>query len=284
MVSIVIPTYNRASTLVRCIESLLNQTYSDFEIIIVDDNSNDNSEAIIKSIDDPRIKYISHKKNLGANEARNTGIKYAVGELIAFQDSDDEWVNNKLEIQIRELKDSNADIVASSFVRHMGGRKTLLPKEKINDNYAAIRLLRKNYISTQTVLGKAECFKDNEFDKKLPRFQDWELMIRLTRKYKIHFISKPLANVYVQDDSITKKPLKAIEALNMIMNKHKDLFDADHVAKAGFYNLLGDIYLSMNDFSHCYYIESLKYNKLNYKTYIRICIYCIRNIGKKLSR
>ena len=283
MVSIIIPTYNRANTLVRCIKSLLNQTYSDFEIIIVDDRSTDNSEAIIKNICDSRIKYIKHEKNLGANAARNTGIKYAVGEFIAFQDSDDEWVNNKLEIQLRELKNSNADIVASSFIRYMGKRKTLLPKEKIEDNCAAIRLLRKNYISTQTVLGKAECFKNNEFDKKLPRFQDWELMIRLTRKYKIHFINRPLANVYVQDDSITKKPLKAIEALKIIMNKHKELFNNDHVAKAGFYNLLGDIYLSMNDFKHCYYIKSLKYNKLNYKTYIRICIYYIKSISQKLK-
>lgn len=283
MVSIIIPTYNRASTLKRCIESLLDQTYSDFEIIIVDDNSRDNSEAIIKNISDPRIKYLRHEKNLGANAARNTGIKHAVGELIAFQDSDDEWFNNKLEIQMKELNESGADIVASSFIRYMEGKRKVLPKENINDEELSKRLLYKNYISTQTILGKANCFKDNEFDNKLPRFQDWELMIRLSRKYKIHFIKQPLVNVYVQKDSITKQPQKAIDAINIIMNKHKEIINEDKRALAAFNSLLGDIYLQMRDFSKCYYYKSLKYNKINYKTYIRLIIYMIKKIKFNIS-
>lgn len=283
MISIVIPTYNRASTLKRCIKSLLDQTYSDFEIIIVDDNSNDNSEAIIKSINDPRIKYLKHKKNLGANAARNTGIKSAVGELIAFQDSDDEWLKNKLEIQIKALNESKADIVASSFIRHMDGKKTILPKENINDEEISNTILYKNCVSTQTILGKAKCFKDNEFDDRLPRFQDWELIIRLSRQYKIHFIKQPLANVYVQKDSITKKPQKAIDAIDMIMKKHKDIIYRDNKALAAFYSLLGDIYLQIPYFDECYYYKSLKYNKMNYKTYARLIIYFIKMLKFKIS-
>lgn len=283
MVSIIIPTYNRASTLERCIKSLLEQTYSDFEIIIVDDNSSDNSEAIIKKISDLRIKYLRHEKNLGANAARNTGIKHAVGELIAFQDSDDEWFKNKLEIQIRELNKSGADIVASSFIRYMEGKKQVLPKENINDEELSRRILYKNYISTQTILGKANCFKDNEFDKDLPRFQDWELMIRLSRKYRIHFIKQPLVNVYVQKDSITKQPQKAIDAINIIMKKYKEIINKDNRALAAFNSLLGDIYLQMEDFSKCYYYESLKHNKINYKTYIRLIIYIIKKIQFNIS-
>lgn len=276
MISIVIPTYNRASTLERCIKSLLYQTYSDFEIIIVDDNSSDNSGAIIKNLNDPRIKYLKHKKNLGANAARNTGIKNAMGDLIAFQDSDDEWFKNKLEIQIKALNESKADIVASSFIRHMDGKKTILPKENINDEKISKTILYKNCISTQTILGKAKCFKDNEFDDRLPRFQDWELIIRLSRQYKIHFIKQPLANVYVQKDSITKKPQKAIDAIDMIMKKHKDIIYRDNKALAAFYSLLGDIYLQVPYFGKCYYYESLKYNKMNYKTYARLVIYFIK--------
>jgi len=89
-VSVIIPTYNRAHTIGRAIKSVLNQTYQDFEIIVVDDGSTDNTEEVVKSFRDKRIRYIQHKKNKGAAAARNTGIKSAKGKYIAFQDSDDD--------------------------------------------------------------------------------------------------------------------------------------------------------------------------------------------------
>ena len=91
-VSVIIPTYNRAYLISRAINSVLNQTYQDFEIIIVDDGSTDNTEEVIKEFQekDERIKYIRHKNNKGEAAARNTGIKAAKNEYISFQDSDDE--------------------------------------------------------------------------------------------------------------------------------------------------------------------------------------------------
>ena len=92
-VSVIIPTYNRAHLVGRAIKSVLNQTYRDFEIIVVDDGSTDNTKDIIKEFQkkDKRIKYIPYEKNKGGSAARNTGIKAAKGEYIAFLDSDDEW-------------------------------------------------------------------------------------------------------------------------------------------------------------------------------------------------
>ena len=282
MVSIIIPTYNRANTIERCIRSLQNQTYSDFEVIIVDDNSNDNTENIIRKINDKRVRYIKHKINKGANAARNTGILHSKGNIIAFQDSDDEWLPNKLEIQVNELINRKVDIVASSFYKFMDGVKTVLPKEYIEDENISKRVMEKNFFSTQTILGKSECFKENKFDDNIPRFQDWELMIRLSEKYKIHFINKPLVNVYVQDDSITKKPEKAIEAIDMIMNKHKGLINNNNKARAEFNILLGNINYEIKDFSKCYYLEALKYDNLNYKTYLRIIMYTYMKIRYSL--
>jgi len=105
-VSVIISTYNRAHLIGRAIQSVLNQTYQDFEVIVVDDGSTDNTEEIVKSFNDPRIRYIRHEKNKGAAAARNTGIKAARGKYIAFQDSDDEWLPEKLEKQMKVFENA----------------------------------------------------------------------------------------------------------------------------------------------------------------------------------
>lgn len=101
MVSVVIPTYNRAHVLNRAIRSVLGQTYQHFEIIVVDDGSTDNTEQVVKAIADDRVRYIRHETNKGtAAAARNTGIRQACGEFIGFVDSDDEWLPGKLQKQV----------------------------------------------------------------------------------------------------------------------------------------------------------------------------------------
>ena len=105
-VSVIIPTYNRAHLVGRAIRSVLNQTYQDFEIIVVDDGSTDNTEEVVKSFNDPRIRYIRHEKNRGGSAACNTGIRAARGEYIAFQDSDDEWLPEKLEKQMQVFENT----------------------------------------------------------------------------------------------------------------------------------------------------------------------------------
>lgn len=222
MVSIIIPTYNRGYTIKKSIESILNQTYKSFELIIVDDNSTDNTAEIVKSIKDERIRYIKQEKNLGANVARNRGVIESKGNFIAFQDSDDEWLPNKLEIQLDELKNNNADIVYCSFNRFENDKHEVIPKKNINDENIATELLKYNFISTQTILGKKECFESEKFDEKLPRFQDWDLVIRLSMKYKIHHVNKPLVNVYLQNDSITRSSEKGKIAINIMMDKYID--------------------------------------------------------------
>ena len=102
LISVVLPTYNRARCLSRSINSVLNQTFSNLELIIVDDGSTDNTRELVESFSDPRIRYI-YQENAGACAARNHGINEALGTYIAFQDSDDEWRKDKLEIQLNAL-------------------------------------------------------------------------------------------------------------------------------------------------------------------------------------
>ena len=100
LVSVIIPTYNRGRLILDSINSVLNQTYKNIELIVVDDCSTDNTEEILKSINDSRIKYVKLEKNSGACIARNKGIELSTGEFIAFNDSDDLWITTKLEKQL----------------------------------------------------------------------------------------------------------------------------------------------------------------------------------------
>lgn len=106
LVSVIIPTYNRANLILQAVKSVLNQTYKNFEIIIVDDGSSDNTEDVINVIHDNRIRYIKHAINKGASAARNTGIREAKGKYIAFQDSDDHWLPDKLEKQVKRIENT----------------------------------------------------------------------------------------------------------------------------------------------------------------------------------
>src|SRR3989338_8677774 len=99
-VSVIIPTHNRPELLKRAVKSVLNQTYKDLEVIVVDDGLEKRADETVNSFNDSRLKYIQHPEEKGGSAARNTGIKNSSGEFIAFLDDDDEWLPEKLEIQI----------------------------------------------------------------------------------------------------------------------------------------------------------------------------------------
>jgi glycosyltransferase involved in cell wall biosynthesis len=111
-VSIIIPTYNRAHMLLKAIQSVLNQTYQDFEVIMVDDGSTNNTEEVVRNLRDERIQYFQHEKNRGVAVSRNTGIQVANSKYIAFLDSDDEWFPTKLEKQVNRFKESKAVLIS----------------------------------------------------------------------------------------------------------------------------------------------------------------------------
>lgn len=218
MVSVIIPTYNRAETIKKSIDSVLAQTYNNIEIIVLDDKSTDNTEEVMNDITDKRIRYVKLEENKGACFARNKGIELAKGKYIAFQDSDDEWLPEKLEIQLSYLQEKNLDIVSCRMYQIFDENKTnIFPKKCEIDKQ---QLYLKNVISTQTIVGKAECFKNEKFDINLPRFQDWDLVLRLVKNYKIEIVEEILVKAYIQENSISKNPEKAIKAMEIFLKKH----------------------------------------------------------------
>jgi len=232
-VSVIIPTYNRAHLIGRAIQSVLNQTYQNFEIIVVDDGSTDNTEGLIKKCQkqNKRIRYIKHGKNKGGATARNTGIKFATGKYIAFQDSDDEWLPEKLEKQMRVFRDVSEEvgIVYTDMWRITENKKTYFYSPKIMPKHKIIYKQALDYgvsnIGIGTSLIKKGVFdKVGMFDEKFPRFIDLEFFIRLSKYYYFFHINEPLVNYFDTEICISSNAKALIAAQKLILKKYfKDI-------------------------------------------------------------
>lgn len=223
-VSVIIPTYNRARLLGRAIQSILNQTYPNFEIIVVDDCSTDKTENVVRSFRDERIRYIRQEKNTGAVVARNRGIKAAIGEHIAFQDSDDEWLPEKLEKQMKafEIGPLDLGVVYTSYWRIDRGRGVYWPPSYLKQTYGRIHdaLLENNFIDTPTAVVRKECFEKVGLFENLPRLQEWDLWLRISKRYSFGHVNEPLVNAYLQPDSISRNMNAFVIAREYILKKY----------------------------------------------------------------
>lgn len=228
LVSVIIPMYNRETTIEEAAKSVLNQTYKELELIIVDDCSTDNSVSVVErlSCEDARVRLIKSEKNGGACVARNIGIDNAKGQIIALHDSDDVWHEDKLSKSLDAMEVSRADFVFSAL-RRIGdtGRENnwgILPKYNMNNEKNKLEsILSLNCVSTQTIVCKKSVFDSIKFDESLPRFQDWDLAIQVFKTgVKTYFIEEPLVDCVVSADSITSNPQKALTAIKILEKKY----------------------------------------------------------------
>lgn len=221
MISVIIPSYNRAKTIVESVQSVLQQTYTDIEVIVVDDGSTDDTETLLQEISDKRLRYI-YQKNAGACSARNKGIQHAKGDLIAFHDSDDIWHEDKLQKQFQKLKTTSADIVICKLNQIVNGKVINKLPSQINEGFVDFKTSLVG-VGTQTILGKKGVFLDEMFCNEMPRLQDLELMIRLVKKYNIYCIDEGLVDYYIGSDSITSNPEKLYVACNKLLSFYPNL-------------------------------------------------------------
>ena len=229
MVSVIIPTYNREKIIEKSIKSVLNQTYNNIEVIIIDDGSTDNTEKVIKNIKDTRIRYIKLKKNQGACNARNVGIKKANGKYIAFQDSDDIFYNDKIEKQLNNLLKNKSDLDFCKICIKSNGYNSIVPnikqEQEIKNNNILDELCNGNFISTQAILVKTKCIKKHLFDKNIPRWQDFDLLLRLLPNIKVSYTNELLVDLYRQSDSISSSNEKLKKAIMILLKKQYKLND-----------------------------------------------------------
>lgn len=225
MISVIIPTYNRESVLKGSIMSVLNQTYADLELIIADDCSTDNTKALVEGIDDPRLRYLCLDHNQGACAARNAGIEAARGEWIAFQDSDDAWVPDKLSRLLEIASTVDADVYFHRLRRHYPGNRpdSLFPDIDGSRRISHEEILGYAMISTQTIFAKRAVCMEHRFDPKVRKSQDYDWAIRASRENRFYYIDEVLVDQYYQTDSISTKGIRVIkETRQYFLEKYRE--------------------------------------------------------------
>jgi len=189
-ISVIITTYNRANLLEQAIESILAQSYKNFEVIVVDDGSEDNTFEIAKEFP---VKYI-FQKNSGVSKARNTGIEISKGRLIAFLDSDDLWKPKKLEIQ-KKFMDKNPHIPLCYTDEIWLKDSVFKNQRKIHQKSGGDifeRCLKLCIISPSSVMIRREIFEEFKFDERMPVCEDYDLWLRICAKYEVGYIPQRL--------------------------------------------------------------------------------------------
>ena len=200
IVSIIIPTFKTNNSLRRAVFSCLNQTYKNIEVIVVDDNEPDSifrqkAEKIMKEFsNNKKVKYIKHKKNMNGSAARNTGVRYSNGDIISFLDDDDYYLENKIELQVKKLNETDSDLCVCFYLRN---NNVIKFREKTDYTYDV--LMSYSAPQTSSFLIKKDFFeKINGFDESYYRHQDYEFLIRSCQKGKICVVKLPL---YVLDNN-----------------------------------------------------------------------------------
>jgi glycosyltransferase involved in cell wall biosynthesis len=264
-VSIIIPTYNREHLLGRAIHSVLAQTYLEFELIIVDDGSTDNTERLVKSFNSEKIKYIQYRENKGIVAARNTGIQSAKGDYIAFLDSDDKWMPEKLERQMRifEKAPPEVGIVYTGFVIIRNNKKKYVLSGGITskDGDVFSNLLKGDFVLPSATLVKGECFKRaGMFDERFSPIEDSELFLRMSRYYQFKCINEPLVIYYPQPDSISANKSARIKPYRLILETYFEDLKQDKRILASYYVRLGNLLCCYGELSQGrgYIIRSIK--------------------------
>ncbi|RPI54165.1 MAG: glycosyltransferase family 2 protein [Acidobacteria bacterium] len=225
IVTVIIPTRNRAHLLRRAMESVLTQTFGDLELIIVDDASDDATESMVKGIHDPRVRYIRCESHRGAPAARNTGIRAARGQYLAFQDSDDEWLPLKLERQLevmnRHSPHAGAATCGTVAIQHGVAGTSIARRERLS--YAGLLSLSERPWGGQTILVKrTPATEDVLFDERLPSGQDWDYLVRLAQVTQVVSVREPLVRIGFTARERISAPRRKLEGTRLLREKYDE--------------------------------------------------------------
>lgn len=293
LVSVIMPTYKRSEMLSRAIESILNQSYGDLELLLINDNEPDDEYTkrlmvrVEKYLSDPRFKLVMQKKHTNGAVARNLGIKQAKGEFIAFLDDDDWWEKDKIQQQVRVLRslDDTWGGVSCKFTLYDKNGSVIGRTSKYRDGYIYKDILNLiSDVATGTLLLRHIALDDaGYFDESLLRHQDLQLLVNFTSKYKLMEVDQYLHCVDVSDAQNRPDPKKLIEykkkffeSISPIMN---NLTDKDKKCIYAIHNYeLGYVYIKCGDI-----LKGIQYAKYIFRSQ-RACAIALKKTTSKIMQ
>ena len=287
-VSVIIPTHNRAELLCFTVKSVMNQTFQDFEIIIVDDASTDNTEEIVNSLRDKRIKYIRHETNKGEAGTRNTGVQNGKGEYIAWLDDDDEWLPDKLQRQVAILDHSPKEVggVYTGRVNVDGTTGRILSRTLASKrgNLFSELLYHGYYLCVSSLMLRKSCFeKTGWFDESIPYGLDHDMWVRIAKEFQFECIEEPLTKYRIHEkrlstnfDRVIKGKEKILEKYDQGYKKHPKILSKKFLEIGILYCLNGNPKEGRKAF-----LRTISLDPLRIKPY---CIFFLSCLGTKVFR
>jgi len=230
-ISVIIPAYNRAGAIRKCLDSVINQTLSPLEILVVDDGSTDDTVATVSSCQHHRIsiRCLALDRNRGAQAARNQGIREAKGDWIAFQDSDDEWLPEKLEKQVAVLESNKCGpmtVVHTNCLRdeHQAGERRLWALPRVDGESVFPSLLSSPGPMFQGMFtSKAALEKIGLLDENVPSYQEWDTAIRLAKICRFVHLQEPLFIYHLHTgETISKSGKRDVDGYQFVVDKNRD--------------------------------------------------------------
>lgn len=242
-VSVILPVYNRAATLPRCLAGVQAQTFTDWELVAADDCSTDDSVAVIEALRDPRIRVIRSERNGGPSAARNAAMRAAQGEVFALIDSDDEWLPTKLERQLAHLDATGCDLCGCEYWLVSNGeeRRVRIPTPSSWPESLETKCELGN--GTTLVVRRHVVESIGELDEGLRLYEDWDWVLRMVRRFKYSVVPEPLAKVY---DGGPRNPYLFAEGSDRFLARH----EAEFGPRGAQVRSLHYEYVAANAFAH----------------------------------
>jgi len=275
-ISVILPVFNRQDCVGRAMKSVLEQTFEDFELLVVDDGSTDDTWNRINAVHDGRIRRIRHEINLGVAQAKNTGVKEATSAFLTFQDSDDVSLPNRLMEEYMTLSSFSKDVgmVYCGVYRSEWKSKYLFPVPRISSRASSYRHALNygvyNICSSSCLIRKEVFDKVGSFDSDLDVFVDFEFFIRFAKSFKVHYINKPLVIYNSSRDSVTKRLVEVKRAKIRIYRKFENDIKADRMILSRHLMEIGHSYCLTGRLrmAGTFFALSVKNYPLNVKAYV----------------
>ncbi|MBP0012702.1 MAG: glycosyltransferase [Roseofilum sp. SBFL] len=222
LISVIIPAYNSEKTIAETVESVLKQTFADFELIVINDGSTDGTLEVLSRIQDPRLKVFSHP-NAGSNPSRNRGFAQSSGEYIAFLDADDLWTPDKLEAQLNALQENPQAAVAHSWCNLIDESSKFLSRGGYctanGDVYPHLLLVDILENGSNPLIRREALNKVGAFDESLPAGQDWDLYLRLAAQYHFITVERPQISYRISSHSLSSNVVKLESGCLQVITK-----------------------------------------------------------------